>query len=150
MPRYDLRWLRRHPLRWLRIMWFPWVLAAVFAVLAKVVAEPVFFVTVAAGYWPILFAFTAGTMLASAFAPLEPRLQAFTASFLFGISTLRVLTYVDTFLRGSDLSPNARAVVIAFGLHWTLIAAAAYWWPLIIEDAGRRMAVEAGRDDRAG
>ena len=147
MSRYDRRWLLRHPLMWVRVMWLPWVVAAVLVGKAFVISQPVFGVTTAAPVWPVLLALLAGMMIACAVAPLDLRLQAFTASLLFAIAILRILTYGDTLVR-ADLGSGGRSIAVGFALHWTLIAAMSAWWPTIVEEAGQRMAVESGRDDR--
>ena len=151
MTRYELRWLRRHPLRWVRVMWLPWLLALLLWVKALVITEPVFAVVSVSHLWPVIMAATAGSVLVSAFAPLEPRLQAAVAAILFSVSVLRVLTYLHTFIyAGAALDSIGRVVVLGFMVHWLVMAALAAWLPVILEASGRRMTVEAGRDDRAG
>lgn len=151
MSRYDLRWLYHHPLRWVRVMWCPWLFALLLLVKAFVIADPVFKVTSVADAWPLLLALLAGVLLASAFAPLEPRMQAGSAALLFAVAVLRVLTYVHTYVVGGDeLTHDGRVIVVGFVVNWLAVAAVAAWWPMILEESGRRMTVEAGRDDRAG
>lgn len=151
MGRYEVRWLKRHPLGWLRIMWFPWLMAGLLLAKAFIVAEPVFDVTSVAPAWPILLALLAGVLAASTFAPLEPRMQAGSAATMFAVAVLRVLTYLHTLLiAGEALGQNGRVVVLGFMVNWVVIAAVAAWWPTILEESGRRMTLEAGRDDRDG
>lgn len=150
MTRFEIRWLRRHPLRWARVMWLPWLLALLLVLKAIVIAEPVFAVVSVSELWPVILGMTGGVVLTSAFAPLEPRLQAAVAAILFGVSVLRLLTYVHTLaLAGAALSADARMIVAGFMIHWAVMAALAAWLPVLLEEAGRRMTVEAGRDDRA-
>lgn len=148
ISRFEVRWIKRHPFRWLRLMWLHFTVAFALAAMAWTVGEPVFVVTTAARAWPILLGIAAGITATSALAPLDERLQAFAASTLFSIFALRAATFVDTLVRAPDLSPGARAIAVAFSLHWALLALIAVWWPTISERAGRELAVEAGADER--
>lgn len=142
----DLRWIWRHPVIWMRTTWAVWLLAMIFVAKAFVIAEPVFAVTTAAEAWPIILALTAGVLVGSAVVPLDERLQAVAASWLFGVSVLRVLTYGDTIVR-ADISESAQVLSIGFAVHWTLIAIVAVWLPVLLEHMGREMAAESGRAD---
>lgn len=144
MSWYDLLWIWKHPVAWMRTTWAMWLLAMMFVAKAFVITEPVFYVTTAASAWPILLGLTAGVLIGSAVAPLEERMQAVAASWLFGIAILRTLTYGDTLVR-SDLSSTGQTIVIALAVHWMLIALIAVWLPVLLEHMGREMAAESGR-----
>ena len=147
MSRYDFRWVRRHPLRWVRIMWLPWAVAAVLVGKAVTVGQPPFGLTTMSAAWPILLAVTAGIMASSGIVPLDHKMQAFSASWLFGVSLLRVLTYLDTIWR-AGLNAEATVIAAGFALNWALVAIMAVWWPNLLQEAGRDMAVATGVDDR--
>lgn len=149
MTRPEVRWIWEHPGEWFKILWLPWVIAAALGLKAFVIGEPVFSVTIGARIWPILLAVTAGVVASSSLAPLSSKLQAFTASWLFGIAVLRIGTYVHVLLNG-ELSSSGNTIAWGFLAHWVVTAAIAVNLPFFLQEGGEHLTVEVGRDDCEG
>lgn len=147
MSRYDVRWLWRHPVEWAAIMWMPIVLAVMLGAKAIVVGEPVYNVLQGSGLWPVVLAFCGGMMLVATVAPLDPRVQSVAGGTLLAVATLRMVTYLWAWATAS-LGHDGRAIALGLALHWLVIAVLAVQLPVLLEASGRRMTVEAGRDDR--
>ena len=147
MTHYEARWVWRHPFRWLRIMWLPLSIGLLIGGLALVSTREVFTITAMSWLWPILVGGLATTIVAATFAPLSEDVQTFVSVSMFAVSGLRVFTFVWVWWAG-DLSRGGGWVAVAFALHWGLLMLIGLRMPGVLEEAGRRMAVEAGRDDR--
>lgn len=145
--RYETRWAWRHPIRWLRIVWLPFTIALLIGGLALVATRSVFDVTVLPALWPILIGGLATVIIAATFAPLHEDLQTFVAVSMFAVAGSRVAAFLWAW-GTNDLSRGAGWVAVTFALHWAVLMLIGLRMPIVLEEVGRKMAVEAGRDDR--